>query len=171
MLWCAPPSCRPHIAGNGVRVLAVQKQILIWAAAAVLCAPLAAEDSNAAIAREIIGLERQVMDGWRAGNPDPALAISDPEITYIHAMTNGRLEGLPALKRLYEQFRGTPLFAGYEIVNPKVQVSGDVAILTYLFVRRNSAGDGERWNATQVYQHKKEGWRVIHAHWSQVKES
>ena len=143
---------------------------LILAAAAALCGPLAAQDSNAAIAREILALERQAMDGWKTGNPDPALALSDPDITYFHEMTNGRLEGLPALKALYDRFRGMPLFEGYEIVNPKVQVSGDIAILTYHFVRR-AGGESSRWNATQVYQRKKEGWRVIHTHWSQVRES
>src|SRR4029079_5241441 len=133
----------------GARVVAV-KILLIWAAAAALCGPLAAEDSNGGIAREILGLERHAMDGWRTGNPDSALAISAPEITYFHEMTNGRLEGLPALKALYERSRETPLFEGYELVNPKVQVSGDIAVLTYHFVRQ-AGGDKSRWNAPQVY--------------------
>ncbi len=69
-------------------------------------------------------------------------------------MTDQRLDGLPAVKALCEGFRGTPLFDGYEIVAPKVQVSGDTAVLTYNFVRRiGSASD--RWNATQVYERKK----------------
>lgn len=147
----------------------MKKIILICTAAAALCSMAAAEDSNAQTARELLALERQAMDGWAKGNPDPLLAISDPDITYFHIMTDKRLDGLPAVRALYEGFRGTPLFDSYDIVDPKVQVSGDVAVLTYIFVRRNGEATS-RWNATQVYQKKKEGWRVIHSHWSMTKQ-
>lgn len=120
------------------------------------------------VAAEILTLERQAMDGWLKGNPDPALAIMDPEITYFHIMTEKRIDGLPALKSLVETYRGRPLYDSYEIVDPKVQVSGDAAVLTYIMVRHNN-GVASRWNATQVYRHAKAGWRVIHAHWSQTK--
>jgi hypothetical protein len=28
-----------------------------------------------------------------------------------------------------------------------------------------------RWNATQVYQRKNEGWRIIHSHWSETRSA
>lgn len=105
------------------------------------------------------------MEGWRSGDPGPQLAITDPEITYFHAVAETRLDGLPAVRELYERFRGTPLFDSYEILNPKVQVSGEVAILTYRFARHNGTIT-TFWNSTQVYGKRKEGWRVIHSHWS-----
>jgi len=40
-----------------------------------------------------------------------------------------------AVKELYERFRGKPLFDSYEILTPKVQVSGEVALLTYLLAQ------------------------------------
>ena len=138
------------------------------AVAALLSGGLAAADSDAGIAREIVAIERRVMDGWQKGDPGPALEISDREITYFHVMTDRRLDGLPALRALYEPYRGTPLFDSYEMLDPKVQVCGDVAVLTYNFVRRNGTAES-RWNATQVYQRKKEGWRVIHSHWSMTR--
>jgi ketosteroid isomerase-like protein len=133
--------------------------LICVAAATALCA--------ADPKQEILTLERQGMEGWLKGDPDPFLAISDPDITYIHVMTGKRLDGLPAVRALYETYRGRPLFDTYEITDPKVQLSGDTAILTYHFVSHN--GSAERhWNATQIYQRKKEGWRIIHTHWSQV---
>ncbi len=146
------------------------KIVLIFVMAAALCGARAFADSDAEVAQEIIGLERQAMDGWQNGNPDPLLALSDAEITYFHVMTDKRLDGLPAVKALYEKFRGTPLFDGYEIVDPKVQASGGVVVLTYIFVRRNGAATS-RWNATQVYRRKREGWRIIHSHWSMTRPS
>ena len=139
--------------------------ILACAVVAALCGVLAAADGSEATAREVLALERKTLDGWQAGNPDPLLAISDPEITYFHVVTDKRLDGLPALRALFEAYRGRPLFDSYEMAEPKVQSSGDIAVLTYILVRHVGTATS-RWNATQVYQRKKEGWRIIHSHWS-----
>jgi hypothetical protein len=118
-------------------------------------------------ASEIIALERAALDGWLAGNPEPSLALSDPEITYFHVMTEKRVDGLPALKAVVEPFRGRRLYVSYDMLDPKVQVGGDMAVLTYILLR-HTASAASRWNATQVYQKKAAGWRVIHTHWSQT---
>jgi ketosteroid isomerase-like protein len=141
------------------------KLMLACAAASALCAMLAAADPNEETAGQILAMERKTLDGWQMGNPDPALAISDPDITYFHIVTGKRLDGLPALKELFETYRGRPLFDSYEMAGPKVQASGDMAVLTYILVRHVGA-ETSRWNSTQVYQRKKEGWRIIHSHWS-----
>lgn len=146
----------------------MKQTILFCAIATILCGMPAFAQEKPDAATEILAMERQAMDGWLKGNPDPVLAIADLEITYFHIMTERRIDGLSSLKALFETYRGTPLFDSYEIVDPKVQTSGDMAVLTYLFVRHNGPATS-RWNATLVYQHKKEGWRVIHAHWSQTK--
>jgi ketosteroid isomerase-like protein len=125
----------------------------------------AAADGSEATAREVLALERKTLDGWQVGNPDPLLAVSDPEITYFHVVTDKRLDGLPALRALFEAYRGRPLFDSYEMAEPKVQSSGDIAVLSYILVRHVGTATS-RWNATQVYQRKKEGWRIIHSHWS-----
>jgi ketosteroid isomerase-like protein len=142
--------------------------ILACAVAAALCGVLAAADPNEATAREILAMERRALDGWQMGNPDALLAISDPDITYFHAVTDKRLDGLPAVKALFEGYRGRPLFDSYEMAEPKVQSSGDTAVLSYILVRHIGVVT-TRWNSTQVYQRKKEGWRIIHSHWSVTK--
>jgi hypothetical protein len=139
--------------------------VLACAVAAALAGVLAAADRDDAAAREVLALERTTLDGWQVGNPDPLLAISDPDITYFHVVTDKRLDGLPALKALFEPYRGRPLFDSYEMAEPKVQATGDTAVLTYVLVRHVGTAT-TRWNATQVYQRKKEGWRIIHSHWS-----
>ncbi|MGA9626552.1 MAG: nuclear transport factor 2 family protein [Bryobacteraceae bacterium] len=143
----------------------MKRTVLAGAVAAALCGVLAAADGNEATAREVLALERTTLDGWQMGNPDPLLAISDPEITYFHVVTEKRLDGLAAVRALFEGYRGRPLFDSYEMAEPKVQSSGDTAVLTYTLVRHVGTAT-TRWNATQVYQRKKEGWRIIHSHWS-----
>jgi hypothetical protein len=45
--------------------------------------------SGESVAREVLALDRQALDGWPEGNPDPMLAIADADITCIHAPRKG----------------------------------------------------------------------------------
>jgi len=143
----------------------MKRIVLAGALAAALGGVLAAADGNEATAREVLALERTTLDGWQMGNPDPLLAISDPEHHLLPRGYGQELDGLPAVRALFEGYRGRPLFDSYEMADPKVQSSGDTAVLTYTLVRHVGTAT-TRWNATQVYQRKKEGWRIIHSHWS-----
>ncbi len=142
-------------------------RITIRMAALAAVAAMLAFGSQADTEREILALERQGLDGWQRGNPDPLLAILAPEITYFHVVADQRLDGLPAVKALFEGYRGRPLFDSYEMSGSKVQASGDSAVLTYILVCRNGAAT-TRWKGTQVYQRRTEGWRIIHTHWSAI---
>ena len=133
----------------------------------ILAGPLLAQPT-ADPTQEILALERQAMDGWSKGDPDPVLAITDPQVTFIHDGIGVRLQGLPALKALYDQYRGTPLFESYEIRNPLVQTIGDAAILTYLLAQ-HVGGSTRYWNGTEIFQRTKLGWRIVHSHWSTAK--
>jgi len=141
----------------------------VIACLAILVIRPALANSEADIAPKLLELERQAMDGWLKGDPEPQLAISDPKITYIHDTVGKRLNGLAAVKQLYAGYRGTPLFDSYEILSPSVRTVGDAAVLTYQLAQH--IGSATRyWNATQVYVKTSDGWRVIHSHWSAAKE-
>jgi hypothetical protein len=128
------------------------------------------QDSTAQTGRELIAMERASMDGWLKGDAGPMLAASDPDITLFHVMTARRLEGISEVRELYAPYGGKPLFDGYRIEDPKVQAGGDMAVLSYQLVTHN--GDAtQKWNATEVYQRKKAGWKVIHTHFSAVAET
>ncbi len=144
------------------------KPILICILAIAVTAPTFSAPKQD-VPQTIIAMERKAMDAWRTGNPDEFLSISDPEITFFHsAVTEKRLEGLSALKELYGAYRGRPLFDSYELVDPKAQVYKDTAILTYRLVTRNGSLVRE-WDATEVYQRKQAGWRIVHTHFSAAK--
>jgi hypothetical protein len=146
----------------------VKKSFLLFAfTVAFCCCTAASGDPQSDTASEVIAIERKAMDGWVRGNPDPSLAVSDVEITYFHAITEKRIDGISGVKALFDQYRGRPLYDSYDMIEPKVQGTGDLAVLTYILVQRNGS-IASRWNATQVYQKKREGWRLIHSHWSQT---
>ncbi len=113
----------------------------------------------------ITGMEREALDRWARGDPSGFLEISAPEVVYFDPFVSRRLDGIDALKAHYEGLRGTILLDGYELLNPKVQVSGEVAVLTFNFVSHGAAGTA-RWNCTEVYRKTPAGWRIVQTHWS-----
>jgi hypothetical protein len=148
----------------------MRKPILVLAAMAALSLATAWAASQDNVTAEILGLERRALDGWLRGDPGPQLAIVDPEVTYIHsAAATTRINGVVPLRKLYAGFSGTPLFDSYEIMDPHVRTSGQTAVLTYRLARRVAAAT-DYWNATEVYEKQTSGWRLIHSHWSEVKE-
>ncbi|HEY0594039.1 MAG TPA: nuclear transport factor 2 family protein [Thermoanaerobaculia bacterium] len=52
---------------------------------------------------------------------------------------------------------------------PRVQASGDVAVLTFNYVSRGSNEATTRWNCTEVYRLVNGAWRIIQTHWSFTK--
>ena len=59
----------------------------------------------------------------------------------------------------------------FEVVDPKVQLYGDIGILTLRYDAYGTAAEPlSRWKATSVYHRANDQWRIVHAHWSLVKE-
>jgi len=61
----------------------------------------------------------------------------------------------------------------YDMVGPRVQLRGDVALLTFNLISRGRTPKGEpivvRWNSTEVYARSNGKWSIIHSHWSFIK--
>jgi len=62
--------------------------------------------------------------------------------------------------------RGRISSAGFELIDPRVQIVGDAAILTFNYRSRRANGEGSRWNCTEVYRRSRNTWRIIQTHWS-----
>lgn len=114
-------------------------------------------------ASKIIALERSALDRWIKGDPDGFLEISDENVVYFDPFVERRLNNREELKAVYDKVRGTFRIDSYEMVDPKVRVSGDMAVLTFNFVPK---GEDMRWNTTEVYQRIGGEWRIVHTHWS-----
>ena len=119
---------------------------------------------------DIIAMERAALDRWAKGDPSGFLEICSPDVVYFDPALERRLDGLRALTRLYDGVRGQIHLMRYELLNPKVQLCGEAAVLTYNFVG-DCQDKSDRWNCTEVYRKTPDGWRIIQTHWSRTRPS
>jgi ketosteroid isomerase-like protein len=121
----------------------------------------------------VIALERGALDRWGKGDPQGYFEIMAQDQTYFDPMTAKRIDGQDALKKYINPFTGKIKIEKIEMIDPKVQRSGDLAVLTFNLVSHGAQMDGGpkttvRWNATEVYHRLGGSWKIVHSHWSYV---
>lgn len=55
----------------------------------------------------------------------------------------------------------------HEVLQPRVQIYGDVAIITFTLLMRYTTGEGVRHtehNETRVFHRRGQGWQLVHCH-------
>ena len=125
------------------------------------------------MAEQILMLERTALDRWGAGDPSGYLDIYAADVTYFDPVTAARIDGLEAMTDYYRPLTGKIRVDRYEMPNPRVVVTDDMAVLTYNLINFVSdAGGAERlvnrWNSTAVYQRRDTTWKIVHSHWSYI---
>lgn len=126
---------------------------------------------------EIVALERGALDRWIRLDPQGYLDLFAPEFTYFDPTTDARIDGLEAVTARLAPIRNMKApFKNprYDMLNPKVQRHGDVALLTFNLTSYGTMPDKPesvlaRWNSTEVYSRIDGKWRLVHSHWSYIK--
>jgi uncharacterized protein (TIGR02246 family) len=144
--------------------------VLIAAACSISCTR-ATDDFQP---ETIIALERGALDRWGKGDPQGFFDIMALDQTYFDPATAKRIDGQDALKKYFAPFAGKIKIEKVEMIDPRVQRSGDLAVLTFNLVDYGAQMDGSpkttaRWNSTEVYQRLDGKWKIVHSHWSFVK--
>ena len=122
----------------------------------------------------IIALEKGALDRWGKGDPAGYYEIMAEEETYFDPLTASRIDGLSALRQYIAPFTGKIAIERVEMIDPKVQRVGDLAVLTFNLNDYGARlGDGPKadahWNSPEVYQRIDGKWKIVHSHWSYVK--
>ena len=117
----------------------------------------------------MLASERKALDRWGKGDPEGYLTISASDVTYFDPFVARRIDGIDALKAWYEPIRGKIRIDRDEILDPRIQIIGDTAILTMQYVSHGSEG-ARRWNCTEVYRQSAGAWTIVHTHWSFAQE-
>jgi ketosteroid isomerase-like protein len=124
------------------------------------------QTTNTDISETIIALEKGALEKWNQGNPSGYLELSADDVTYFDPSIEQRLDGLENLKKYYEPIKGQIHVSKYEMLNPKVNATNDMAVLTFN-LNSYMADTVSKWNCTEVYRLEPNGqWKIVHTHWS-----
>jgi ketosteroid isomerase-like protein len=146
---------------------------LVVLGAIILPSTSFAQANNQQIADEIMNM---VKSQWAVQATDPTnVAEMDKntadDYTEFNSSFATRIDGKALASRLSEASGKDPsrrLVA--EMLNPKVQVYGDMAILTYNFAGQVKNKDGEvkptRAKSTRVYAKISGKWKLVHANFA-----
>lgn len=117
------------------------------------------------ITETLIALESAALRRWGNGDPSGFLEICAPDVVYFDPYQEKRIDGIEALTQCYKSIWGQIHFDRFELLNPCVQIGGELAVLTFNYV--SFTGDKtSRWNCTEVYRHGEGVWKIIQTHWS-----
>ena len=150
--------------------------LVLWCGLIASCA-MPPQDRGGSVDRlleELVALERSALDRWIQLDPQGYLDIQAAEVTYFDPFTERRVDGREALQMRLAPMKSLKLpFTDprYEMIEPKVQRQGDVALLTFNLVNYGKLPDQPesvlaRWNSTEVYRRINGEWKIIHSHWS-----
>jgi ketosteroid isomerase-like protein len=142
----------------------------------MLCAPLfsnAQTSNNQQVSDEIINL---VKAQWAAmmnepSNSNEQFKNTADDYTEFNGDFATRIEGKALAVRLSEAgTKGPGKILAAEMLNPKVQSYGDVAILTYNYAGVVSGKDGDskpvRAKSSRVYVKQGGKWKLVHANFA-----
>jgi ketosteroid isomerase-like protein len=127
--------------------------------------------ANLTTTEKIIALETAALEAWHKGNPSPYLDLYSKDFTYFDSVHERRIDGWDRIKELYETLRGKIKMDKFKIINPVVQQTDTMAVLTF---NLQSYSGETLWkeNCTEVYQlEENNDWKIIHSHWSLTKPS
>lgn len=129
--------------------------------------------TNASGEQEILSQERRALERWSRGDPLGYPEIMAADVTYFDDIgAHARVDGGDAMRRYAGSLQGKIPEHTYELQDPKVQLYGDAAVLTLRYAPFLPDGTPMPvWKATSVYHRERGDWRIVHAHWSLVKES
>lgn len=121
-------------------------------------------------------LDRHLRSIW-AGDLDLYRATTGEDVTFYEwYITTQRIDGLDFhLRETAANFRsaedrrrgGRRYDVEHEVLQPKVQMYGDVAIITYSLLMRYTTDTEVRHtthNETRVFQKRQQGWQLVHCH-------
>lgn len=117
------------------------------------------------ITETLTALESAALRRWGNGDPSGFLEICAPDVVYFDPYLEKRIGGIEALTQYYRTIWGQVHFDRFELIDPCVQTSGDLAVLTFNYASYTGEASS-RWNCTEVYRRSNDGWKIIQTHWS-----
>ena len=138
---------------------------------ALRASPVSAQPANQKVADEIIAMVKASWVAEAAKRGPESMKFFADDYTEFNSEVATRLEGKAIAVRLGEAGLKDPgKMLASEMLNEKVQVYGDTAILTYNFFGMSQDKDGKitpnRAKSTRVFVKSNGKWMMVHANFA-----
>jgi len=139
----------------------------------VVAVALVASAAGAGVEEDVIALAKAQWAAEMAGDAGNMMATVADDYTEFNSDYPTRLDGKAMNMKLAEgTSKGAEKVIVAEMANPKVQVYGDVAILTYNYIGMTMDKDGATHTnaakSTRVYAKIGGSWKLVHANFAPV---
>lgn len=127
-------------------------------------------NENTDLTTKIIALEKGALDKWFKGDTSGYLTIwSQKNFSYFDSSKPHRVDTYAEIKEFVLANVEGKLFADtYDFEDPRVQIKGDMAVLTYQLFAKTSLNE-MRYNCIEVYEREGADWKVVHSTWSFIR--
>ncbi len=113
------------------------------------------------------------LDYWAQGDSEGYGKSAADDVTYFNnSPPDARVDGIQAFRKLLASWMGQIPPHDYKIVDPKVQVYGNIGIFTLQY--QAFLPDGKliaHARGTCVYRQAGDSWKMVHTHWSAFEEA
>lgn len=121
----------------------------------------------------VLAQARKELDVWSTGDTLGYGQFAADDVTYFHNVPALPLiDGKTALLEFLTTLQGQIPPHKYQLVDPKVQVYGEVGVLSLQY--HAFTADGQllvRGRGTCVYRETDSAWELVHTHWSGLDEA
>lgn len=122
------------------------------------------------IARQLVEKEKAALEKWFQGDVSGYASLwSKNSFSYFDAVVKERVDSYAEISKFLQGIKGKLFADSFEFRKPRVQISGNMAVLTYQLFAKTSLMD-MAYNCIEVFQQEVDGeWRVIHSTWSCIR--
>jgi ketosteroid isomerase-like protein len=147
------------------------------AASCVVIVLLLAIDSGSATAqgnqeRELLDIENRITSAYLSKNLEAFFQDNDEGLSAFHASNPYRIDDRRSIENALKTFYKYSSPTGLYKVQPRVQIHGDAAVVTYHFIETGEAEGGKLYayegKQTDVFVKKQGRWTLVHFHSSRV---
>ena len=138
---------------------------------------LLALDSGSATAqgnqeRELLDIENRITSAFISKNVEAFFQDNDEGLSAFHASNPYRMDDRRSIEKALKTFYKYSSPTGLYKVQPRVQIHGDAAVVTYHFIETGEAEGGKLYayegKQTDVFVKKQGKWTLVHFHSSRV---
>jgi uncharacterized protein (TIGR02246 family) len=165
---------KPSFVGRAMSLPARRTGTLlaIVSMAAVLIIPACSPDAEkeAEAIRTLIDREVEAMNGEDLNALSEIWAQED-DISLVDVPPPGRFKGWDRIARVFRDFFERVAEVELTVDDVQINVAGKIAYANYGWSMTGRVGERpmvDRGQATAIYRRQKDGWRLVHAHYSPV---